>query len=118
MILERENCPMRHKENGNCLPMGGFCTANGDEMCKALHSAYRSGRIDFQRELRGNDTPIADVVEKEKYNKLLRAARRMHEWIFLNSVDEAKAYQECGLTDDDNALLGYIGKMKLEVTEE
>ena len=65
-----------------------------------------------------NDTPIADVVEKEKYDKLLRAARRMHEWIFLNSVDEAKAYQECGLTDDDNALLGYIGKMKLEVTEE
>lgn len=72
MILERENCPMRHKENGNCLPMGGFCTANGDEMCKALHNAYRSGRIDFQRELQG-------VVGKEKYDKLLRAARRMHE---------------------------------------
>lgn len=37
-----KNCPMRH-ENGNCLPAGGFCTANKD-ICEALHNAYELGR--------------------------------------------------------------------------
>ena len=64
MIPERVNCPMRHKENGNCLPMGGFCTANGDEMCKALHSAYRLGRIDYQREL--NRHILANRLENRR----------------------------------------------------
>lgn len=59
--------------------------------------------------------PAADVVSKEQYDHLLRAARRMHEWIFLNSCDELEAYRECGLTDEDNALLGYIGQIQLEV---
>lgn len=36
------NCPMRH-ENGNCLPMGGFCTANKD-ICEALRNAYDMGK--------------------------------------------------------------------------
>lgn len=34
----RENCPYRH-ENGNCLPVGGFCLAVADEYCpKAAES--------------------------------------------------------------------------------
>lgn len=37
-----KNCPMRH-ENGNCLPAGGFCTANKN-ICEALHNAYELGR--------------------------------------------------------------------------
>ena len=37
-----ENCPMRHKENGNCIPAGGFCTANKN-ICYALHNAYKMG---------------------------------------------------------------------------
>lgn len=37
-----ENCPMRHKENGNCIPVGGFCTANKN-ICYALHNAYKMG---------------------------------------------------------------------------
>lgn len=36
-----ENCPMRH-ENGNCIPAGGFCTANKN-ICEALLNAYRMG---------------------------------------------------------------------------
>lgn len=62
--------------------------------------------------------PAADVVSKEQYDQLLRAARRMHEWIFLNSCDELEAYRECGLTDEDNDLLGYIGQMQVEVQLE
>ena len=37
-----KDCPMRH-ENGNCLPLGGFCTANKN-ICEALHNAYEMGK--------------------------------------------------------------------------
>ena len=40
----REDCVMRH-ENGNCLPVGGFCTAVNDAICDAVHSAYDKGYI-------------------------------------------------------------------------
>ena len=33
-----KECDMRH-ENGNCLPAGGFCTANRN-ICEALQNAY------------------------------------------------------------------------------
>ena len=36
------NCKMRH-ENGNCLPAGGFCTANKN-ICEALQNAYEMGQ--------------------------------------------------------------------------
>lgn len=32
---QRENCPYRH-ENGNCLPIGGFCLSVSDKECKHL----------------------------------------------------------------------------------
>lgn len=48
----------------------------------------------------------ADAIEE-----LLKAARAMHLWIFLNTGDEQKAYDECGLSDEMNAALGYGGKM-------
>lgn len=35
-----ENCPMRHKENGNCIPVGGFCTANKN-ICYAMRCIMR-----------------------------------------------------------------------------
>lgn len=57
--------------------------------------------------------PPADVVPREQYNKLLQAATAMHEWIFLNAADEEEAYAECGLTDEMNALLGYVGSAML-----
>lgn len=43
MRPERTECLMRNPENGNCGPAGGFCTANRDEICAALHSAYDRG---------------------------------------------------------------------------
>nr|WP_325297127.1 hypothetical protein [uncultured Dysosmobacter sp.] len=44
-IKKREKpCPMRHPENGNCLPIGGFCIdAVSDNICEALHQAYEIG---------------------------------------------------------------------------
>ena len=39
----RNTCPMRH-ENGNCLAVGGFCTAVNDEICQGLHNAYEMGK--------------------------------------------------------------------------
>lgn len=38
----RKDCQMRH-ENGNCIVIGGFCTAVNDPICEGLHSAYDSG---------------------------------------------------------------------------
>ncbi len=49
-------------------------------------------------------------------DELLKVAKAMHTWIFLNSADEQKAYEECGLTDEINFALGYGGKVEI-VTE-
>jgi len=55
----------------------------------------------------------ADAIEE-----LFKAAKAMHTWIFLNSGDEQKAYDECGLSDKMNAELGYYGRFDIERNEE
>lgn len=55
-------------------------------------------------------TKAADAIEE-----LLEAAKKMHTWIFLNTGDEQAAYDECGLTDEMNAVLGYSGQIELRV---
>lgn len=55
---------------------------------------------------------------KAQYEELLRAAKKMHTWIFLNTGDEQKAYDECGLTDEMNAALGYGGRFEIVVPKE
>lgn len=50
---------------------------------------------------------------KAQYEELLHAAKKMHTWIFLHSGDEQKAYDECGLSDEMNAALGYGGQFEL-----
>lgn len=37
---DRTNCPKRH-ENGNCLEIGGFCTAVPDEICEVINKAHK-----------------------------------------------------------------------------
>lgn len=44
--VDRRDCPMRHEENGNCLPHGGFCLAVPAEICLAMHNAYKHGEHD------------------------------------------------------------------------
>jgi len=60
-----------------------------------------------------NRVPTADVVSAEDYKHLLRIANKMHLWIFNHTFDEQAAYDECGLTDEDNAMLGYGGSWEL-----
>ena len=55
----------------------------------------------------------ADAIEE-----LLKVASAMHTWIFLNTGDEQKAYDECGLSDEMNAALGYIGQFVAEPPKE
>ena len=46
--------------------------------------------------------------------ELLKVASAMHTWIFLHTGDEQAAYDECGLTDEMNAELGYGGQFVIE----
>lgn len=55
----------------------------------------------------------ADAIEE-----LLKAAKAMHTWMFLNSVDEQAAYDECGLTNEMNVALGYGGQFVAEMSKE
>ena len=65
-----KNCPMRH-ENGNCIPAGGFCTANKN-ICEALLNAYRMGKTQLFSESATFDTisrqAAIDVIEKNACN--------------------------------------------------
>ena len=64
------------------------------------------------------DFAAAVVEAKTVIDELLKAGKKMHTWIFLNSFDEQKAYDECGLTDEQNAMLGYGGQYVLTATTE
>lgn len=55
----------------------------------------------------------ADAIEE-----LLKVASAMHTWIFLHTGDEQAAYDECGLTDEMNAELGYGGQFVVETPKE
>ena len=67
-----------------------------------------------------NDWPDADLHYEaaDAIEELLKAAKAMHTWIFLNSFDEQAAYDECGLTDEMNVALGYGGQFVAEMSKE
>ena len=50
------------------------------------------------------------LTQMKDYDHLLHLAKAMHTWIFLNTFDEQAVYDELGFTDEDNALLGSIGR--------
>lgn len=52
-------------------------------------------------------------MEKIEYQRLMQIARKMHTWIFLHSFDEQEVYDELGLTDEENVILGYGGQFVL-----
>ena len=52
-----------------------------------------------------------------EYERLLQIARKMHLYIFLHSGDEQEVYDELGLTDEENTILGYSGQIILEGEE-
>lgn len=69
-----------------------YCKLFGDERCKENISAQ-----------------AADAI-----CELLRIGSKMHTWIFLHTTDEQAAYDEIGLTPEQNAMFGYSGQMILK----
>lgn len=63
-VSDRSKCHLRHA-NGNCLPMGGFCTAVIDEICKGLQTAYEHGRHDGQTDALLKQTGYPDCEHAE-----------------------------------------------------
>ena len=59
-----------------------------------------------------------DMEASNAIEDLLKAAKAMHTWIFLNSGDEQAAYDECGLSDEMNVALGYGGQFVVETSKE
>ena len=51
MRTNRLHCPIRH-ENGNCVCVGGFCTAVPAPVCEAVRNAYDSGWTDCALKVR------------------------------------------------------------------
>ena len=43
-----------------------------------------------------------------EYERLLKIARKMHLWIFLNSDNDQRVYEELGITPEENQILGSI----------
>ena len=82
-----------------------------DELVKRLR--YDAELLSHDGWAAGLFAEAADAIEE-----LLKAAKAMHTWIFLNSGDEQVAYDECGLTDEMNAALGYGGQIILEPPKE
>ena len=56
--------------------------------------------------------------DKSQYKRVIQIARKMHTWIFLHTADEQAVYDEIGLTDQENAMLGYGGKIVLDGSED
>lgn len=54
---------------------------------------------------------IKDLQQENE--RLKEISKKMHLWIFLHSGDEQKAYDELGLTDEENAILGYSGQIRI-----
>ena len=49
-IKRYSDCRMRFV-NGNCSPVGGFCTSVSKEICEAMQSAYWTGHNDLAIEI-------------------------------------------------------------------
>lgn len=60
-------------------------------------------------------TCIYELMRKaaDAIAELFKAAKAMHTWIFLNTGDEQAAYDDCGLSDELNAALGYCGAFEM-----
>jgi len=68
--------------------------------------------------LNGECTAQTRLEAADAIEELLKAAKKMHTWIFLNSADEQAAYDECGLTNEMNVALGYGGQIIVEPPKE
>lgn len=51
------------------------------------------------------------------YKRLLKLAKKMHTWIFLNTGDEQAVYDEIGITEEENYVFGYGGRIEMRISE-
>ena len=66
---------------------------------------------------------IADIIEdlqhqSEQHDRLLKIAKKMHLYIFLHTGNEQEVYDELGLTEEENKILGYSGQFIIKDKEE
>lgn len=52
------------------------------------------------------------------YERLMKIACAMHTWIFCYTSDEYSVYDELGLTDEENMVLGSMGRVCIEAETE
>lgn len=89
---------------------------NAEVNCAISHGSYIEYReIDPNVAIQGRPSWCPIVEIPCDYDKLLKAARAMHTWIFLHSGNEELAYKACGLSDEMNAFLGYSGSLTLTI---
>lgn len=94
---------------------------NYDELIKALRMCVIGLCEDCPYDGKNDERLCADGLRMDAANaikELLKAARAMHTWIFLNTGDEQAAYDECKLSDEMNAMLGYGGQFVAEPPKE
>lgn len=91
---------------------------NYDELVKALRSCQNTNceLCHFADIDGGGFVKFCGVMDAaaDAIEELFKAAKAMHTWIFLNSFDERAAYDECGLSDEMNAMLGYGGQFAIQ----
>ena len=82
---------------------------------KALSDKLRKASSNFSE-----SEPACNLLAEaaNAVNDLFNAASSMHEWIFLNTADEAEAYRECHLTDEMNYALGYGGNVEMIIGDD
>lgn len=51
-------------------------------------------------------------------DRLLQIARKMHLWIFLHCDNEHEVYDELGLSDKENKILGYSGRLNFKIKDK
>ena len=58
------------------------------------------------------------MKEKISYERLLEIATKMHLYIFLNTDNEQKVYDELGLTNEESKILGYTGQYFIKESDK
>ena len=93
-----------------------------EEIKEILDNLYRYKDEDYMKYQPEDILTIEDVWLlldyitnlQEENERLKEIARKMHLWIFLHSGNEQEVYDELGLTDEENAMLGYSGQFRLQ----
>ena len=101
------------------LPKDGFIELliSSDGIVQQTGQSCRIDGMDYYTPYVGEIPAMFHAENAQDYESLLKAAKAMHTWIFLNSADEQAAYAECKLSDEMNSILGYSGRFVVNIPE-